>query len=264
MLIFLHHCFQWIQIVCRLRLRGGECNVVMASYPGAKAAIGLDYGLRYSTDIFLPTPTIISVTSTARRISGNPFSKRGAVCKTQLLPAAMQGSKRGDFDLQAPSPALLNSPFASPPRLPAPAFESSQPNRTWPFCLRSKHLLYLHRCFFAFSTRHLALAALLPSGTPSGTMKTPYIDPRNFSILVQDTFLLPKLPEENNDAPFVQDLPKLLIFALEKAQMLLSADSKSSTRNWPRIVHNFIDARSNGKISEENLLKLLNEKNPGT
>ncbi|OAA71801.1 hypothetical protein LEL_09036 [Akanthomyces lecanii RCEF 1005] len=93
-------------------------------------------------------------------------------------------------------------------------------------------------------------------------MKTPYIDPRNFSILVQDTFLLPKLPEENNDAPFVQDLPKLLIFALEKAQMLLSADSKTSTRNWPRIVHNFIDARSNGKISEESLLKLLNEENP--
>ena len=95
-------------------------------------------------------------------------------------------------------------------------------------------------------------------------MGTPYVDPRNFSILVQDIFLLPKLPEENNVVPFVEDLPKLLIFALEKAQILLSADSKTPPRNWPRIVHNFIDARSNGKISEENLLKLLNEKNPGT
>ncbi|TQV92450.1 very large low complexity protein [Cordyceps javanica] len=94
-------------------------------------------------------------------------------------------------------------------------------------------------------------------------MAAPNIDLPNLRVLIRDIFLLPDLPEENCNGPFVEDLPNLLINLLDTAQPLLSAEGTTPPRNAANIFRNFVNAREYGKISAQKLLCLLKKEPQG-
>ncbi|KAJ6790435.1 hypothetical protein PWT90_03013 [Aphanocladium album] len=90
-------------------------------------------------------------------------------------------------------------------------------------------------------------------------MATLNIDKASYQMLIQDVFLLPELPNENNDKPFITDLPKLLEYALANYEGLFPEDCKARLRQCRKAISNFAEIRTKitDKICGENILKLL-------
>lgn len=96
-------------------------------------------------------------------------------------------------------------------------------------------------------------------------MEPPKIDTPAFRTLVQDLFLLPDLPEDNNDTPFIYDLPTLLEHALKTCEGLFPEDCTARLRQCRTSISNFLDARAKtNQIQEQSVLKLLKKNSAGT
>ncbi|OAA53732.1 hypothetical protein ISF_08671 [Cordyceps fumosorosea ARSEF 2679] len=89
-------------------------------------------------------------------------------------------------------------------------------------------------------------------------MERPRVDAPALRALIKDIFLLPDLPEENLEIPFLEDLPKLLIYALEKCEALLPDECHRKLRQCRNTVGNFLGARANTlQINQQGLYELL-------
>ncbi|ATY64974.1 very large low complexity [Cordyceps militaris] len=89
-------------------------------------------------------------------------------------------------------------------------------------------------------------------------MEAPKIDAPAYRTLIRDIFLLPDLPGRNNDGPFLNDLPKLLIYALEKYKDLSPPKSAMKLRQCCRSIGNFQEARAKtDQINEQSVQRML-------
>lgn len=97
-------------------------------------------------------------------------------------------------------------------------------------------------------------------------MAAPNIDAAAYRALIRHLFLLPDLPQENNDKPFTLDLPKLLEYALQNCESLFPEDCVGQLRQCRKSIANFVGVRAKTdnttepdiiKTNEEALFKLL-------
>lgn len=97
-------------------------------------------------------------------------------------------------------------------------------------------------------------------------MAAPNIDAAAYRALIRHLFLLPDLPQENNDKPFTLDLPKLLEYALQNCEGLFPEDCVRQLRQCRKSIANFVGLRAKTdnatepdiiKTNEEALFKLL-------
>ncbi|KAM3526097.1 hypothetical protein MY4038_007001 [Beauveria bassiana] len=87
------------------------------------------------------------------------------------------------------------------------------------------------------------------------------VDGPNYRALIKDIFLLPELTDKNLITPFTNDLPKLLICALELSESLFPEECKGQLRQCRNSINNFLEARTGtNQINEQGVFKLLQSK----
>ncbi|KAM3489888.1 hypothetical protein MY3957_006831 [Beauveria namnaoensis] len=87
------------------------------------------------------------------------------------------------------------------------------------------------------------------------------VDGPNYRALIKDIFLLPELADKNLITPFTNDLPKLLICALESSESLFPEECKGQLRQCRNSINNFLEARTGtNQINEQGVFKLLQSK----